>query len=114
LPVLELFGSLYDIGANTPYDVDSDVQLVCKYLQACKIRKIDKLCCDGPIMYRIRSMADPELYPRDERTCPIIKFSTDPDLSDEECHKLLQEYMPHHLADTKITQQLFVRYEGVH
>lgn len=93
LPILELFGSPRCIQANIPYDVDSDVQLVCKYLWACKVgclrKKIDRLYMDG---------LDP------------VKFSTDHDLSDMECHMLLQEYMPQHIANTKITQKLFIRY----
>ena len=42
-------------------------------------------------------------------TNKIVKFSDDEDLSDDECHVLLQEYMPDHIQETKITQKLFIR-----
>ena len=110
LPILELFGSRLHIGVDVPYDVDPDVQLVCKYLKACKEdsmfgKRIDRLYLeeDDPLMRIIlRTGSKPPQG--------LIKFSTDPDLSDEECHRLLQESMPPHVAMTKITQQLFVRY----
>lgn len=92
VPALQLLGSPQYIQPDIPYTVDSDVQLVCKYLQAYKLgspKKIDRLYLEGR---------------------QLVKFSTDFDLSDEECHSLLQEYMPKHIASTKITQQLFIRY----
>ena len=39
----------------------------------------------------------------------IIKFSTDPDLLDDECQNLLKHYGKH-LCDRKIMLQLFVKY----
>ena len=88
VPALDLFGTPHLVNNEVPFSVDSDVQLVCKYLRAYKTGKID------------------ELYSQRE-----IKFSNDRDLSDEECQALLKEYMPKHrqLTPTKITQQLFVR-----
>ena len=38
-----------------------------------------------------------------------MQFSNDPDLSVKECHKLLKEFMPDHIQETKITQKLFIR-----
>ena len=112
LPILTLFGSRCHIGADVPYDVDGDVQLVCKYLKAYKEgvvkKRIDRLYIDYSLMHRLMFMRNPEHS--EPMQCPIIKFSTDPDLSNEECHSLLQEYMPPHVANTKIIQQLFVRY----
>lgn len=98
LPILELFCTPHHIQSCVPYDVDSDVQLVCKYLKACQTRllgrmRIDKLHMDG----------------FDE-----VKFSTDQDLPEEECHLLLKQYMPPHIANIKITQRLFVRYTSKH
>ena len=91
VPALQLLGSPQYIHPDIPYAVDADVQLVCKYLQAYKMgvpKRIDRLYKEG---------------------CQLVKFSTDPDLSEDDCHRLLQEYMPKHIASTKITQQLFIR-----
>ena len=43
------------------------------------------------------------------RPLSLVKFSEDPDLPEEECHQLLEEYMPKHTQKTKITQKLFIR-----
>lgn len=85
---MQLLGCPKCIGPDTPYDVDSDVQLVCKYLRAYKQGMIDRLHRDGR---------------------PEVKFSTDPVLSSEECHSLLKQYMPEHISSTKITQHLFIK-----
>lgn len=90
VPVLQLIGSAKVIDSNILYDVDEDVQLVCKYLQAYDQRRINKTYDD-------------------RQPNQLVKFSTDPDLPDEDCHKLLQKYMEIHVASTKITQQLFIR-----
>ena len=91
VPALDLFGTPHHVNHEVPFCVDSDVQLVCKYLRAYKTGRIDEL-------YR-------EIHKQK------IKFSNDRNLSEEECQALLKEYMPKHqrLAPTKITQQLFVR-----
>lgn len=88
LPVLQLLSSSKYIDPDAPYDVDSDVQLVCKYLQAYKRGKIDRQ------------------YQEHGR---LVKFSLDDDLSDEACHGLLKEYMPKHVAQTKLTQKLYIK-----
>ena len=40
-----------------------------------------------------------------------VKFSEDENLTEEECHSLLLEFMPKHVHvhNTKISQKLFVR-----
>ena len=38
-----------------------------------------------------------------------VKFGTEPDLQDEECHELLLQNMPEHVRRTKITQKLFIK-----
>ncbi len=43
VPTLGMLGTQHKIDDQAAYSVDSDVQLVCKYLQAYKSRKIDKL-----------------------------------------------------------------------
>ena len=40
---------------------------------------------------------------------PLVKFSTDPDLAEEECQRLLLCYMPDHIKENKITQKLFTQ-----
>ena len=39
----------------------------------------------------------------------LVKFSTDPDVADDECHRLLNEFMPEHIKARKITQHLFIK-----
>lgn len=89
VPVLQLIGSTKLIDHSIPYDVDEDVQLVCKYLRAYDTKEIDRLC--------------------DEDDNIPVKFSMDPELSDSKCHELLDKYMTNSIQDSKITQQLFVR-----
>jgi len=94
VPALYLIGSPQYIHPDTPFTIDSDVQLVCKYLQAYNLkdsrqRGIDRLYKEG--------------------RAPV-KFSTDLDLPEDICHKLLHQHMPKHIASCKITQQLFIRY----
>lgn len=94
VPALQLLGSTHYINPEIPFTVDADVQLVCKYLRAYKMglagsaRGIDREFREGG---------------------PPVKFSTEGNLSDEDCHKLLQDFMPKHIIPTKITQQLFIR-----
>ncbi len=91
LPVFQLLGSKKCIDVDIPYDVDSDVQLVCKYLKACKEAEIN-------------DQYDDFLPDR------LVKFSSRKDLPDKDCHQLLHEYMPEHVVGTKITQRLFIKY----
>ena len=50
VPALGLLGTPYYIQPDTPYCVDAEVQLVCKYLKALKVggtRGIDRLYTEG-------------------------------------------------------------------
>ena len=47
IPTLGLLGSPHLIPNQTPYVIDSEVQLVCKYLKAYKERRIDRLYKNG-------------------------------------------------------------------
>jgi len=38
-----------------------------------------------------------------------VKFSLDADLSESECHKLLDYYTPQHMKRNKTSQKLFIR-----
>ena len=93
VPVLELLSTSFYVGPNIAFTVDSDVQLVCKYLQAYKRRLSGKY------------LEIDKLYKEKEP----VKFSLYKDLTDEECHQLLQEFIPKQVAEFKTTQQLFVR-----
>ena len=46
VPALGLLGTPHYIHPNTPYCVDGEVQLVCKYLKALQVGDIDKLYHD--------------------------------------------------------------------
>ena len=60
IPALGLLGTPHPIYASTPYVVDKDVQLVCKYLKEYKAKGIDKLYRDGKssshVMYAVKSL----------------------------------------------------------
>lgn len=54
IPSLGLLGSKYFVEPSTPFVVDPDVQLVCKYLKAFKTggsRGIDRLYKDGKLIW---------------------------------------------------------------
>ena len=38
-----------------------------------------------------------------------VKFSSEPNLPEEECEQLLLQYMPEHIQKTKVTQRLFIK-----
>ena len=40
---------------------------------------------------------------------PPVKFGDDPNLTIEECHSILKEYMPAHVIKNKVLQQLFIK-----
>ena len=90
LPILKLLASTHSIDPDTPYAVDNDVQLVCKYLMQYDIRGVNK--------------GINRLYKEGGRE---IKFSKDLDLTHEKCHELLQKYMPP--TNCKVKQQLFIK-----
>ena len=43
----------------------------------------------------------------------LVKFGDDPDLQEEECHMLLNKYMPEHVTRSKVLQRLFIRYTKI-
>ena len=94
IPVLKLLGTSHYVDPNVAFTVDSDVQLVCKYLRPYEIRRSGKF------------LGIDKLY---KEKGPPVKFSLDQDLKDKECHMLLQEFMPKHVAASKIMQKLFIR-----
>lgn len=38
-----------------------------------------------------------------------VKFSTEPDLTEAECHRLLEHFTPQHMKKNKTLQRLFIR-----
>ena len=38
-----------------------------------------------------------------------VKFSADPNLTPQECHRLLQKYMQPHVSTSKVLQHLFIK-----
>ena len=53
VPVLCLLGKFVPIDSKLPFDVDDNVQLVCKYLRAYSNGTIDKLYLTGNILFCI-------------------------------------------------------------
>lgn len=54
IPALGLLGTPHMVYSETPYVVDNDVQLVCKYLKAYRVggtKGIDKLYKEGMYLY---------------------------------------------------------------
>ena len=55
VPVLGLLGTAHYINPDTPYSVDEEVQLVCKYLKALRVgglKGIDRLYLEGEGKWR--------------------------------------------------------------
>ena len=46
---------------------------------------------------------------RRSRSGVRVKFSLDLDLSEADCHKLLEHYTPKHMKKNKTTRKLFVK-----
>ena len=97
IPTSKLLGTPRYIDATVPYCVDSDVQLVCKYLRAYKLR--ENLITGIDRMYEDTGKLAGKL----------VRFSRDDDLPDKECYDLLHEFMPKHVIQSKITQHLFIK-----
>ncbi|KAI6653840.1 hypothetical protein LOD99_3342 [Oopsacas minuta] len=96
IPIFNIMGIPHLIGDDVPYEIDQDVQLICKYLQA----YTDYL--------NKKSRGINRLY--DEKKHSRVIFSTDPNLCDDQCYRLLDKYMEPHVKVRKILQKLFVRY----
>ena len=96
IPIFRIMGTPQHIGNDLLFEIDEDVQLICKYLQA-YTEFLDK-----------KGKGINRLY--DERKSARVIFSTQPNLPPEECHRLLNRYMEGHVKVRKILQKLFVRY----
>ena len=122
VPALGLLGTPHYIQPNTPYTVDDEVQLVCKYLKALQVRGeegIDRLYREGEgINLFVHVCVFKSLKTDNLHTYTVgiyarkpVKFSLEPNLPEEECQQLLKHYMPEHVQNTKITQSLFIKWE---
>lgn len=101
VPVLKILGVSVHISQDIPYDMDDDVQIVCKYLIALKLNLI------STIIEEDSDDSDDGSAISDDKK---IQFSNLDDLSSEVCNGLLKEYMPPHVQASKITQKLFIKY----
>ena len=118
VPALGLLGTPHYIHPDTPYTVDEEVQLVCKYLKALQVggtRGIDRLYQEGEetelcVCTCLTNLSSHMYtYAVGVHADKIVKFSYEHDLPKEECQKLLLHYMPDHIKNTKITQRLFIK-----
>ncbi len=98
IPVFHLLGTPHFISPDTPFTVNDDVQLVCKYLHAYKNGEIDRLYLE-PIGRLKHKLPEPK----------IMKFSEDPNLNDGVCQKYLIDNMSMSIRKSKATQKLFVK-----
>ena len=93
IPLFKYVGVKRGITATEPFEIDNDVQLVCKYLKAFTeegrrgILKIDQLA-------------------RHDKPNKIAGS----DLPASECRELLDDHMPEHVKERKVMQHLFVKY----
>ena len=89
IPTLGLVGTPHNIPQDSPYTINADVQLVCKYLMVYSSERIDRCYVEGG---------------------DLNKFSTlIKDLTDEDCQDILLKFMPKHVKRSKITQHLYVK-----
>ncbi len=56
VPVLGLLADRYHVQPGTPYNIDEDVRLVCKYLEAYESGAINALHSEGESVYTCRYM----------------------------------------------------------
>ena len=100
LPLFKYVGKKQEVNRHGPFDVNDDVQVVCKYLKAYdETGKKGKKRIDTLIPFRTNPRLDEP-----------IKFAAGRDLPDEECHEFLNKYMPEHVKERKVMQHLFVKY----
>ena len=120
VPALGMLGVPRAIDHNTPYTVDEDVQLVCKYLKAYwgniekggqkginKLYRESRKLWNSDIFYVL--LGDPFLSLCVAEVKPV-RFSADPDIPHKECHELLRRSWPQFVENPKVTQKLFIKY----
>ena len=109
-PLFYNFGIFHEVSTSELFDIGDGVQLVCKYLQAYESKDIDMLAEERrqPEKWKwgLRRLSKKSKSAKLE----IVKFSPRPNLSEEECYRLLAKYMPDHAKERKLSQVLFVKY----
>jgi len=120
IPILRTLGTAELVESTAQYSVKSnpDVQLVCKYLKAYETggeKGIDRLFKEGtvPVLKWLSEFLcnmNTKFFTVGKKRSNPIKFSTMPDLSSEECERLLLKFVPVSIRNTKTSQQLFLKY----
>lgn len=111
--MLGLLGTPVPIEHTSKFSITGDVQLVCKYLKALETKRIDNLYRERMLLHVSITIDSGKFmllvfyFFFSDR--PLVKFSTDPKLAEEECQRLLHYYMPDHIKENKITQKLFIQ-----
>ena len=126
-PTLALLGKHHFVKPNVPFVLDSEVQVVCKYLKAYDDtdrngrKRIDRLYpkCKKSSSWLITwlwqvwsvllfSTAETHWFPPYDPK--PVKFSMDSDLSIQECQYILSKHMEEYMKKNKLTQKMFIRY----
>ncbi|XP_065842574.1 uncharacterized protein [Oscarella lobularis] len=89
VPIFHYLGQSYEISPDSLFDLNDDVQLVCKYL---------KVYASGDIDRRLQN------------NMGEVKFSEDPPVPPTECYSLLENHSTKEIKEQKITQHLFIQY----
>ena len=120
IPILGVLGTVQLVESTAQYSVESnpDIQLVCKYLKAYETggeKGIDRLFKEGtePVVTYFSMNYGCKLFtvgPRGKKRFNPVQCSTMPDLTSEECQRLLGKYVPDSIRSTKTSQQLFLKY----
>ena len=100
VPILKFIGKTKLIEANNPYQIDKEVQLVCKYLRANEEYRNRK--------GRNFQVGINALY--QEASGSPVKFGNKPAVPEAECYTLLNKYMVADVQSKKILQKLFIKY----
>ncbi|KAI6653727.1 hypothetical protein LOD99_3231 [Oopsacas minuta] len=100
VPILKFIGKKKLIQANKPYQINHEVQLVCKYLRAMEEFRSRK--------GKNSQIGINTLY--QEGSGSPVKFGNKPTVPDAECYTLLNKYMATDVQSKKILQKLYIKY----
>ena len=101
MPTLKILGKEHKVPSSIPYAVDNEVQLVCRYLNALKTKKVAK---------KGEHNLGGVWLPYQQQ----IYLSSDTTLVDFKCHTLLEAYIPENMKSNKFLQKLFIKYITLH
>lgn len=116
LPLFHYIGRKVMIGFMNPYSIDSEVQLVCKYLKTCKVARTPSTSKFFFMLCTTLYSTTCE-YSSSARSLINVFWGTSEsekpgeldDLPADECLMLLKDHTPSH-ATTKVSQRLFIRF----